>query len=120
MDTRPISVCEQVEENEARVDALRSRMVEEKVAARLAEVFKTLGDPTRLRIISALADGEACVHELAQALGLSQSAVSHQLRLLRQQGLVRFRKVGRHVYYTLDDEHIHALFLQGLEHVEHG
>ncbi len=113
-------VCARTGVDEARVDVLRSRMVDERLAARLAEVFKTLGDPTRLRIISALSEGEACVHELAEALGISQSAVSHQLRLLRHQGLVRYRKVGRHVYYALDDEHIHALFVQGLEHVEHG
>lgn len=111
--------CARTGVDRARIETLRSRMVDEGVAVQLAEVFKILGDPTRLRIISALSKGEACVHELAEALEISQSAVSHQLRLLRHQGLVRYRKVGRHVYYALDDEHIHALFRQGLDHVEH-
>ncbi len=112
--------CAPVGVDETRVEHIQARMISEQTAARLAEVFKTLGDPTRLRIISALAEGEVCVHELANALGMSQSAVSHQLRVLRHQRLVRFRKVGRHVYYALDDEHIHSLFALGLEHLAHG
>jgi len=88
-------------------------------ATRLARTFKALSDPTRVRIISALSCNELCVHELAACLGMSQSAVSHQLRTLRRMRLVRFHKEGRHVYYALDDEHIHDLFRQGLEHVEH-
>ncbi len=87
---------------------------------RLAEVFQALSDPTRLRIIAALVEHELCVHTLTELLGVSQSAVSHQLRLMRQLHLVRFRKEGRHVFYTLDDDHIRDLFHQGLLHVEHG
>ena len=115
-----VPVCTSGRDDAEHAERLRARMVDEPVAMRLAEFFKTLGDPTRLRIISALAEGEACVHELAEALGITQSAVSHQLRLLRHQGVVRYRKVGRHVYYALDDEHIRDLFVQGLEHIEHG
>ncbi|HID63765.1 MAG TPA: transcriptional regulator, partial [Anaerolineae bacterium] len=66
-----------------------------------------------------LSHNELCVHELAACLGMSQSAISHQLRTLREMRLVRLRKEGRHVYYALDDEHIHDLLHQGLEHVEH-
>lgn len=88
-------------------------------AARLAETFKALSDPSRVRIISALSQAELCVHDLAAALGMSQSAVSHQLRSLREMRLVRYRKQGRHVYYQLDDDHIRDLFQRGLEHVEH-
>jgi ArsR family transcriptional regulator len=95
-------------------------LIDSSAATRLAEVFKALADPTRVRIISALAQTELCVYDLATALGMSQSAVSHQLRSLREMRLVRYRKAGRHVYYALDDEHIRDLFQRGLEHVAHG
>ena len=87
-------------------------------AAALAETFKVLGDPTRVRIIDALSRSELCVHDLAAHVGISESAVSHQLRLLRGMRLVRPRRDGRLIYYTLDDQHIVGLFVQGLEHVE--
>lgn len=90
------------------------------IAARLAELFKALSDPTRVRLLSVLLQGELCVSELAGRLGLSPSAVSHQLRGLRQMRLVRMRRAGRHVFYALDDEHISDLFQRGLEHVQHG
>ena len=83
-------------------------------------LFKALSDPSRVRIISALSQTELCVFDLAATLGMSQSAVSHQLRSLRELHLVRYRKQGRHVYYEHDDEHIRDLFQRGLEHVEHG
>ena len=88
-------------------------------AFRLASVFKALADPTRLRIISELSAGERCVHEIAEGLGLNQPAVSHQLRLLRDRGLVRYRREGRHIIYALDDEHVHELFSMAREHLEH-
>ena len=84
----------------------------------LAETFKVLGDTTRVRILDALSRAELCVHELASRVGISESAVSHQLRLLRGMRLVRPRRDGRLVYYALDDQHIVGLFAQGLEHVE--
>jgi ArsR family transcriptional regulator, lead/cadmium/zinc/bismuth-responsive transcriptional repressor len=93
--------------------------VDEETAAGLAEIFQALADPTRLRLISALLDGERCVQDLSQALPMSQSAVSHQLRILRNLHLVRFRKEGRLVYYALDDSHISDLFQRGLEHYLH-
>jgi DNA-binding transcriptional ArsR family regulator len=97
----------------------QARLIGDSTATRLARTFKALSDPTRVRIISALSHSEMCVHDLAATLDVSQSAVSHQLRTLREMRLVRFRKEGRHVYYTLDDEHVHALFDQGLNHIEH-
>ncbi len=100
--------------------ALDEQVIESSTANRLAEVFKALSDPNRLRLISLLLDNEVCVHTLEVVLGMSQSAISHQLRHLRQLNLVRFRKQGRHVYYALDDEHVRDLFRQGLLHVEHG
>jgi ArsR family transcriptional regulator len=89
-------------------------------ANRLAELFKALSDPTRLRIIAHLLHGEATVQALERDLGMSQSAISHQLRGLRQLRLVRFRKEGRFVFYALDDDHVRLLFEQGLLHITHG
>jgi len=83
----------------------------------LADTFRILGDPTRIRIVGALARGELCVHELSDAVGISESAISHQLRLMRTMRIVRGRREGRCVYYTLDDQHILDLFQQGLRHV---
>lgn len=88
--------------------------------ARLAELFSALADPSRLRVIATLAGGEKNVGDLAAAAAISESAVSHHLRDLRQLRLVRTRKAGRFVYYTLDDDHVAALFRCGLEHVQHG
>ena len=87
-------------------------------ATALAETFKVLGDTTRVRILDALSRSELCVNDLARRVGISESAVSHQLRLLRGMRLVRSRRDGRLVYYALDDQHIVGLFVQGLEHVE--
>ncbi len=103
-----------------KVRQVYARLIDGSAATRLAELFKALADPSRVRIICALTHTELCVHDLAAVLGMSQSAVSHQLRSLREMRLVRYRKEGRHVYYQLDDEHIQDLFRRGLEHVEHG
>lgn len=92
----------------------------EQVAAQIAELFSTLGDTSRIRIIAILAETETSVGALAKQIGLTQSAVSHHLRHLRQMRLVRARKDGRHVYYTLDDDHVNDLFRCSLEHVLHG
>jgi ArsR family transcriptional regulator, lead/cadmium/zinc/bismuth-responsive transcriptional repressor len=83
----------------------------------LADTFRILGDPTRVRIVDALAGGQLCVHEISDRVGISESAVSHQLRLMRSMRIVRGRREGRCVYYTLDDQHVLALFQQGLRHV---
>jgi ArsR family transcriptional regulator, lead/cadmium/zinc/bismuth-responsive transcriptional repressor len=110
-------VCEiEVIDAEA-VARARTSMVSEDYAALLAESFSVLGDPTRVKLISALMGAELCVCDLACLLGVSQSAASHQLRLLRAMRMVKYRKEGRVVYYSLDDEHIENLLLQGLEHV---
>jgi len=98
--------------------AVKARLLDDESAAALAETFKVLGDPTRVRILDALARAEVAVCDLAAALGITQSAISHQLRLLRSMRLVRARRDGRHIYYVLDDDHIAGLFKQGLEHVQ--
>ena len=84
----------------------------------LTEIFRVLGDPTRVRILDALSRTELCVGDLASQLGVTESAVSHQLRLLRGMRLVRARRDGRMAFYTLDDQHIVRLFEQGMEHIE--
>ena len=84
---------------------------------RVAEIFATLGDPTRLRLIAVLSSGEMGVGELARTIEISESAVSHQLRLLRALRIVRGRRSGREVFYTLDDQHVHDLLLLGIAHI---
>jgi ArsR family transcriptional regulator len=97
--------------------SVKDQLLDEASTQALAETFKVLGDPTRVRILDALARAEVAVCDLAEVLGLSQSAVSHQLRVLRGMRLVRSRRDGRHIYYAVDDQHIAKLFEQGLEHV---
>src|SRR5688572_31716566 len=93
------------------------RALSDAAVTALAETFKLLGDPTRVRIVEALADGQLCVHEISDRIRISESAVSHQLRLMRTQRIVRGRREGRCVYYTLDDQHVLDLFQQALRHV---
>lgn len=85
----------------------------------LSELFKVFGDTTRIRIIAALLDGEMCVYHLAESLEMGQSAISHQLRILRSAGLVRPRRDGKTIYYSLDDEHIVMIYNMGLAHIRH-
>ncbi|MFQ5401020.1 MAG: ArsR/SmtB family transcription factor [Anaerolineae bacterium] len=94
--------------------------LDELVAAQVAELFSALSDTSRIRIIAALTQGEMNVSALAEMVGISESAVSHHMRHLRQMRLVRGRKDGRYVFYSLDDDHIAELFRFGLEHVSHG
>lgn len=96
----------------------RGRPVDPATADRMASIFRVLADPTRVRILSALARSELCVGELAACLEMTVSAISHQLRLLRRMRLVRPRREGKHVYYALDDDHVEKLFHQAMEHVE--
>jgi len=93
-------------------------LLDEGAAEELAATFAVLGDPTRVRLVDALAHGELCVSDLSAVVGLSESAVSHQLRLLRSLRIVRARRAGRQVYYQLDDAHIRTLLDQGRRHIE--
>ncbi len=99
------------------VHGLREQLFDAELVAALAETFKVLGDATRVRILDALSRRELCVGDLAGILGLTESAVSHQLRLLRNARLVRSRRAGQMVFYALDDHHVIRLFAQGSEHV---
>ncbi len=110
-------VCEVLYVDEPRVKAVAAQMPDERAVQAAANIFKVLGDPTRVRIILALSRAELCVCDLAALLGLSISAVSHQLRLLRSLGLVKYRRQGRLAYYSLDDEHVAGLLQETLGRV---
>ncbi|NOZ59288.1 MAG: winged helix-turn-helix transcriptional regulator [Euryarchaeota archaeon] len=109
-------VCEVEYVNREAVEEVRRGMLSDGLTSRVADIFKILGDPTRVRILHALSLRELCVCDLSALLGMSQSAVSHQLRLLRSAGLVRYRREGKVVYYSLADEHIVKLLEMGVEH----
>ena len=117
-DTPPAH-CEEFIIHEDTVRDAQGSLIDGLSATYLAEVFQALADPTRLRLISAMLEHELCVCDLAAVLGMTQSAVSHQLRLLRNLRIVKYRKEGRIVYYSLDDEHVRDLFERGLEHIQH-
>ena len=102
------------------VQRAQAQLADELTSNRLAEFFRVLGDPTRVRLLSALRAGELCVCDLSATLVMSQSAISHQLRLLRQMHLVKRRKAGQIAYYSLDDEHVSTLVREGMDHVRHG
>jgi len=113
-----VDACDVFHIHPARVAELRGALIQPGHVTELADTFRALGDPTRVRIVDALSHGELCVCDLATLLGLTESAVSHQLRLLRALRLVRARRDGRMVYYALDDRHIVSIFRQSLRHVQ--
>lgn len=112
-----IDRCEVQCIHEESVKAVQQAMIKDETCYELADLFKTLGDSTRIKMLFALMQRELCVCDLAVVIGASDSAVSHQLRVLRSQKLVKFRREGKILYYSLDDDHIQSLFAQGLEHV---
>lgn len=107
--------CEVIHEDV--VNSVRSKMPKEETLYDLADLFKVFGDSTRIRILWALEEAEMCVCDIAYLLNMTQSAISHQLRVLKQAKLVRNRKEGKVVYYSLDDEHVRMIFDQGLAHI---
>lgn len=116
----PLDRCADPHVEPERAAALRSRLPDEHTSQELAETFRVLTDPGRVRLIVALLEaGELCVCDLAEATGLSQTACSHNLRLLRSRRLVRYRRQGRNVFYALDDAHIRLLLDVALQHVAH-
>ncbi len=116
----PEDICQISCADAERVGRVKSMMAPEEHLFQLAEIFKAMGDPTRARILHALSIEELCVCDIASLLGMSHSAVSHQLRLLRTTKLVRYRKEGKVVYYSLLDSHVQCLFEEGLRHVTEG
>ncbi len=101
------------------VNEVKKSMPKEEKLYDLAELFKVFGDTTRIKILHALFEAEMCVCDIAALLKMNQSAISHQLRVLKQAGLVKFRKEGKVVYYSLDDDHVKNIFEQGFEHINH-
>ncbi len=112
-------VCDDQHSNTAQVNQVRKEMPDPATLHQVAGIFAALAVPTRARIVFALSKAELCVCDLAALLGMSMSAVSHQLRLLRRLGLVKYRKEGRLAHYSLDDEHASEILIQVLEHVKH-
>ncbi len=110
--------CEVFVADREKVARVRAGLMAPGEVGALAETFRALADPTRVRILDALSAAELCVCDLATLLAVTESAVSHQLRLLRTMRIVRSRREGRMVFYALDDHHVTALFEQGLHHVE--
>lgn len=110
-------ICEVFNPDNQVVEMMKEKKLADDVVYELAELFKTMGDPTRIKILYALKERELCVCDLSELLDMSSSAISHQLRVLRNNKLVKYRKEGRSVYYSLDDDHVMCLFGQGLEHV---
>ena len=109
--------CGKVEVNALKLGRVKEQMPKEATLIALTDLFKTLGDSTRARILFGLSVCELCVCDLAELIGLSISAASHQLKALKQAGLVKFRRDGKNIFYTLDDEHVSMVFSLALEHV---
>jgi len=110
-------MCEETQIHTDRVQAAMEVMPPEELLCDLAELYKVFGDGTRVKILSALQSTELCVCDIATLLGMSMSAISHQLRILKQARLVRFRREGKTVFYSLADDHVSTILGQGLEHV---
>ncbi|MBQ1351544.1 MAG: winged helix-turn-helix transcriptional regulator [Oscillospiraceae bacterium] len=102
------------------VSRVLAKLPEDAFLYDLAELFKVFGDSTRMKVLYTLLEEELCVSDIASALQLSPSAVSHQLRILKQSKLVKFRRSGKVIYYSLDDDHIRSILETGAEHVEEG
>ena len=111
-------ICEHQEIHEELIGIVKDRMPDEHVLYDLAELFKVFGDSTRRRILFVLFEAEVCVCDLAMTLNMTQSAVSHQLRILKQSKLVKSRREGKSIFYSLADEHVKTIIAQGMEHIE--
>ena len=110
-------VCQQEHRHPEHIEAVRRLMPDDDSLYDLSEVFRVFGDSTRIRILYALFESELCVCDLATLLGLTQSAVSHQLRILKDAKLVKFRREGKSIFYILDDDHVRAILSLGMEHL---
>ncbi|MDO5135572.1 MAG: metalloregulator ArsR/SmtB family transcription factor [Eubacteriales bacterium] len=118
MEEREIELCETEEIHENLLKIVNETMPEETELYDLAELFKVFGDSTRIRILFVLFEAEVCVCDLARVLNMTQSAISHQLRILKQNKLVKSRRDGKSVFYSLADDHVRTIIAMGREHVE--
>lgn len=112
-------ICMEREKHRKIVESIKEEELSGERIVELSKIFKALGDPTRLKIIHSLSKEELCVCDIADLLEMNQSAISHQLRVLRDLRLVKYRREGKSAIYSLDDEHVLQLFNQGLEHINH-
>lgn len=110
--------CENCRFNTRILDKIKNEMPDDEIISRLSEVFKVFGDSTRIRILWALFDTELCVFDIAELLGMSQSAISHQLRTLKQARLIKARREGKNTFYSIDDDHVKRIIEQVLIHIE--
>lgn len=110
-------VCECRHVHTELIASLKKQAPDDETLVRLAELFKIFGDPTRIKILYALLEREMCVCDIAGLLNMSQSSISHQLRILKQSSLVKFRREGKMVFYSLADEHVMTILSQGFDHV---
>ena len=104
--------------DDAAIARLQNDLPDDEILYDLAELFRVFGDSTRIKILYALFESELCVNDIAQVVGISQSAVSHQLRVLKTSKLVKFRRDGKAIYYSLDDDHVRSMISLGMDHVE--
>ena len=118
MAERAEECCDAYEVHENLLKIVNETMPEETTLYDLAELFKVFGDSTRIRILYVLFEAEVCVCDLAKALNMTQSAISHQLRILKQNKLVKNRREGKSIFYSLADDHVRAIINQGREHIE--
>ncbi len=116
-DTNGVERCEFIHAHEDIVQKVNRDMPEEEILYDLAELFKIFGDSTRIKILYVLFESEMCVCDIAQLLNMTQSAISHQLRSLKQSKLVKYRREGKTVFYSLADGHVRTIIDQGMEHV---
>jgi DNA-binding transcriptional ArsR family regulator len=113
------TIDSQINYNEDVVERVRRDLISDQCVSKLASFFKSVGEENRVRIIYALSLNEMCVSDLAVALGVSQSLISHQLKLLKLEGQVKSRREGKNIYYSLDDEHVVEIFEEALKHIRH-
>lgn len=118
MEQKDILRCEENQIHQDVVERVRELLPEDEVLYDLAELFKIFGDSTRIKILYALLESELCVCDIAKLMEVTQSAVSHQLRVLKNSKLVKFRREGKTVYYSLADDHVIRILSQGMEHIE--
>ena len=118
MALNDVECCDFYQVHEDVVKSVTDKMPDEDKLYDLAEIFKVFGDSTRIKILYVLFESEMCVCDIAQLLSVSQTAVSHQLRVLKNNKLVKFRKEGKNVFYSLADDHVRRIIDQGIEHVE--
>ena len=109
---------ENIEVHEDIVKRVQDKQPDDEYLYELADLFKVFGDTTRIKILYALFESELCVGDIALVLGMSQSAVSHQLRVLKDSKLIKFRREGKVIFYSLDDDHVRTIMSMGMEHVE--